>query len=484
MNTKNISLLGLGLFAAVALASCDNIEESLSQPITNPQEPIFNSANITYNAVAAINASNPEAGDVQVATYSAEGLPEGFTVEGTLELSPDADFSKMIETPLTSDGSALYANVADIAAQYTDNFTKSPEVVTLYGRTILTAVNGTDKVRLGTIDTYFGEGSYSFTPAAPSEVIAPAYYVVMGDGSAWDLAGGVKMNHNGANQYDDPNFSVVIKDASSVGDKWVILSEDSYNSAKTAGAISGVEYLAPVYDHTDSGVVYGDLEKNGSLSALPSIAVPCEVAINMQKKSFTTKAAVENYFATGNGWSNWSEHWMPLFTTNYSDYYGFLNLGTEFKFAPVAGWNGDFGAASAPTESENNGLFNYNGVCHDSGDNIKIGHEGLYFAYLNGVTWEYNLQMIKSWGLIGDFNGWGGDIEMTPSADLYTWTAELTVDAGQGWKFRANGDWAINLGGQPDALWTNGDNISLEAGTYTITLDLTTYPAKYTAVKK
>lgn len=488
MNTKNISFLGLGLFAAVALAACDNIEESLSQPITNPQEPIFNSATITYNAVATINASNPT-GEAQVATYTAEGLPEGFTVGGTLELTPvEGDFSKIIEAPLTNDGSALYVNLADIAAQYTDNFTKSPEVVTLYGRTILTAANGTDKVRLGTIDTYYGVGSYTFTPAAPAEVIAPAYYIVMGDGSSWDFAGAVKMNHEGANQYDQPKFSVVISNASSAGDKWVALSEDSYNSAKGSNSLAGIEYLRPVYDRTEAGVNYGDLEKENSgsfnASSLPSLTTPSEVEINMQNKTYTAKAAVENYFVTGDGWAGWGAHWMPLFTTNYADYYGFLNLGNEFKLAPQAGWGGDFGSSDALNESDNSGVFNYSGTLNRESDNIKIGHAGFYFAFMNAVTWEFSLQGINSWGLIGDFNGWGGDINMTPSDDFYTWTAELTVEEGQGWKFRANSDWAINLGGQPDALWTNGDNITLAAGTYTITLDLSTYPAKYTAVKK
>lgn len=488
MNTKNISWLGLGLFAVVALASCDKIEDSLAQPITNPQEPIFNSATITYNAVSAINASNPEAGEVQVATYTAEGLPEGFTVGGTLELSPYEDFSKMIEAPLSSDGTALYADVATIAAQYTDNFTKSPEVVNLYGRTILTASKGTDKVRLGSLDTFYGVGQYSFTPAAPSEVIAPVYYIVMGDGSAWDFNGAVEMEHGGANQYDDPNFGVVVKELPAAGDKWIVMSDESYAKAKGAGSLAGVEYLVPVYDRTDAGTNYGALEKESSgqlnASALPSLAVPSLVAINAQKKTYTTMIAVEAYYATGDGWASWGGHWMPLTTTNYSDYYGFLNLGTEFKFAPQAGWGGDFGAATAPEATENNGVYTYTGVCHDAGDNIKIGTPGLYFAFLNGVTWDYNLQQIVSWGIIGDFNGWGGDVEMTPSDDLYTWTAELTVEDGQGWKFRANGDWAINLGGKPDELWNNGDNISLEAGTYTITLDLTTYPSTFTAVKK
>lgn len=487
MNTKNISLLGLGLFAAVALASCDNIEESLSKPITNPQLPIFESSTVVYTPESAINASDPAAGEVKVASCSATDLPEGFTIGGILQLSKDADFSTFIESLLVNKDNDLYADLSTLAAQYTATYTKFPETVSLYGRTILTASNaaGTESVRLGSTETYYGVQSYTFTPAAPAEIIAPAYYVVMGDGTNWDFAGAYKMNHNGANQYDDPNFSVVIKEASTTGDMWIIMSEDAHKSAKADGSLTGVEYLAPVYYKTDAGVNYGELVMNGSLNNLPTVTIPCEVAINMEKKTYTTKAAVEHYYVTGDGWANWgSAHWMPLFTTNFADYYGFLNLGNQFKFSPQAGWGGDFGAANAPTESEDNGVFSYSGVCHDSGDNIVIGQSGLYFAFLNGVTWDYNLQQIKSWGLIGDFNSWGGDIEMTPSEDLYIWTAELTVADGQGWKFRANAAWAINLGGQPDALWSNGDNITLPAGTYTITLDLTTYPATFTAVKK
>ncbi|MDE6379088.1 MAG: hypothetical protein K2L11_01340 [Muribaculaceae bacterium] len=479
MNTKNISWLGLGLFAAVALASCDNIEDSLSQPITNPQEPIYNSATIVYNAVSAINASNPE-GEVQVATYTAEGLPEGYALGGTLELSPYEDFSKMISAPLTVSDGALYASLADIAAQYTDGFTKNPAVVTLYGRTILTAANGTDKVRLGTLDTFYGVGTYTFTPAAPDHEIAPAYYVVMGDGSNWDYTDAIKMDHQGANQYDDPVFTVVVRSVSSVGDKWILLSEEGLDKAKASG-LSGVEALVPVADGDG-----GDFEKvtTGSFTGLTAIGAPCEITFNAQRMTYSSKAAVETYYATGDGWSNWSTHWMPLSTTNYTEYYGFLNLDSAFKFAPQAAWGGDFGSSDPLDESENGGVFNYSGVLNRASDNITIAHPGLYWACLNAATWELSLQGIASWGLIGDFNGWGGDIEMTPSEDLFTWTAELTVEAGQGWKFRANSDWAINLGGQPDALWNNGDNITLDAGTYTITLDLTTYPAKYTAVKK
>lgn len=150
MNTKNISLLGLGLFAAVALASCDHIEESLAKPITNPQEPMFSASSVDYKAFPYIDASDPELGDIEVAYCTAQDIPAGYYITGTLELSPLADFSKAISVPLSIQGNRLLANVGDIAAQYTELFTKNPETVDLYGRTSLSLSNGSDKVHIGT----------------------------------------------------------------------------------------------------------------------------------------------------------------------------------------------------------------------------------------------------------------------------------------------------------------------------------------------
>lgn len=489
MNTKNISLLGLGLLAAAALASCDHVEESLAKPITNPQEPIFDAASVEYKAFPYIDASDPQVGEVEVAYCVAPTLPAGFTLSGTLELSATEDFSKKIEVPLTYRDHHMYANVGDIAAQYTELYTKNPATVDLYSRTILTAANGTDVVRIGSIDTYFGDEPYAYTPVLPSKLIPANFYLMMGDGSDWDYAHALKMNHAGSNQYDDPNFSIVVKEGVSAGDKWIIVPAETIYKLRAGAPLAGNDYYLPVFDRVDSGTSYGDLDEqtSGDIDAamLPSISIPCEIDINAQNLTYSAKAAVENYYATGNGWSNWGEHWMPLSTTNYSDYNGFLNLDTEFKFAPQEGWGGDFGTSAAVTETENNGVFSYSATLDRASDNIKIGHAGLYWAYLNATTWEMSLTETKTWGMTGDFNGWGSDVAMTPSADLYIWTGELTVEAGQGWKFRANSDWGVNLGGQADALWNNGDNIVLpEAGTYTITLDLTTYPATYTAVKK
>ncbi|MDE5595130.1 MAG: hypothetical protein K2I89_06120, partial [Muribaculaceae bacterium] len=67
---------------------------------------------------------------------------------------------------------------------------------------------------------------------------------------------------------------------------------------------------------------------------------------------------------------------------------------------------------------------------------------------------------------------------------VYTLTADL--NAGDEWKFRANGNWTVSLGGALDKLSSfNGENLKCEeTGTYEITLDLSTLPWTATLVKK
>lgn len=487
MNTKSISFFGLGLLAAAALSSCDHIEEATGKPVVNPQEPIFTDANVEYVALPYIDASVEDMGEEQVAFVNVEGLPAGFSVYGILELSNTEDFKKVIEVPLTTKGKYMYVSVSDVAAQYSDKFTLNPDPVDLFGRTRLYASSGTDAVRLGDPGTYFGEMTYIFTPVPAAEAIAASYYIIMGNGTEWDYRNAVKLEHSDKNQYDDPNFTAVIKEVPELGSKWIVMSDNEFWPVRyEEKTLAESVYYTPVYDRTADGKTYGDLEKNGPLDAnmLPSIDAPCLMSINMRTKGYDSAAALEAYYVTGEGWSGWGTHWMELTTENYSDYRGFLNLGSQFKFAPQAGWGGDFGG-SAPEENVKDGVYSYIGTCHDTGDNISINHAGLYFCQLNATKWTYTLQGINSWGLIGDFNSRGGDVVMTPSPDLYKWTAELTVSEGQGWKFRANGDWSFNLGGTSKNLVNGGDNIVLpEGGTYKITLDLRTYPAKFTAVRK
>ena len=62
---------------------------------------------------------------------------------------------------------------------------------------------------------------------------------------------------------------------------------------------------------------------------------------------------------------------------------------------------------------------------------------------------------------------------MTYNAADATWTVTTDLIAGK-FKFRANNDWAINLGGDINNLTQNGSDIVVEeAGNYTITVYMT-----------
>lgn len=109
---------------------------------------------------------------------------------------------------------------------------------------------------------------------------------------------------------------------------------------------------------------------------------------------------------------------------------------------------------------------------------------GLYWCTANITALTYTTTPITSIGIIGDAtaNGWNGDTAMTPSADFLTWTVTTTLGEGE-LKFRANNDWAINLGGSFDNLVPDGANLRAgKTGEVTIVLDLSTLP--YTATVK
>ncbi|GET20611.1 SusE domain-containing protein [Prolixibacter denitrificans] len=93
-------------------------------------------------------------------------------------------------------------------------------------------------------------------------------------------------------------------------------------------------------------------------------------------------------------------------------------------------------------------------------------------ADVNALTYKLDPYMI---GLVGSAtpNGWDApDQKMDYDAKTGTWN--ITIDLVDGdIKFRLNDGWAWNLGGTPDNLVHNGDNIAVTAGNYTISLTIT-----------
>jgi hypothetical protein len=115
------------------------------------------------------------------------------------------------------------------------------------------------------------------------------------------------------------------------------------------------------------------------------------------------------------------------------------------------------------------------------GDNFTSPGAGAHYVTIStadeGETWTATTTPM-GWGLIGEGSpamSWDDGTDVTLEAQgnvggvsTYTATGDFTTS---GWKFRAAGQWAHNIGGDLTFLTTDGDNIELgAAGNYTVTL--------------
>ncbi len=144
----------------------------------------------------------------------------------------------------------------------------------------------------------------------------------------------------------------------------------------------------------------------------------------------------------------------------------------EFKFR-AHDWAYNYGAPAGS-----------NLLVHD-GPNIAISVAADYYFILDLSTPHNYTYSANRWGLIGSATpgGWSSDQDMT--WDAVNGCMSVTVDLVVGEiKFRANDDWAVNLGGDVNNLTAGGANIPIvEAGSYTIKLFLVGDAGTCTIVK-
>ena len=138
---------------------------------------------------------------------------------------------------------------------------------------------------------------------------------------------------------------------------------------------------------------------------------------------------------------------------------------TDFKWRKDGGWDENYG-----------GVFVELGQPFEAvagGDNIKIG-AGFWKVVLDTNNLTITISNGQVWSLIGDFNEWGGDVDMTLTDGK--WVSPVTKISG-GFKLRENHGWDNNRGGvmvalgQPFDAVAGGDNISVEEGNYIVTYD-------------
>ena len=154
--------------------------------------------------------------------------------------------------------------------------------------------------------------------------------------------------------------------------------------------------------------------------------------------------------------------------------YLYFDAGTEFKFTDGPSWDTNWGDTGA------------DGTLDPNGDNILAADAGVYKLNVDLNTLTYTSEK-TDWGVIGSATsgGWDADQDMTYDASSGSLKVTLDLVAGE-IKFRANDDWAINLGDFDGnkSLEYGGDNIAIaEAGNYTIELIINVAEYTYNITK-
>lgn len=298
--------------------------------------------------------------------------------------------------------------------------------------------------------------------------IADSYYLVGGPNdwkqSAVDKV--MKFSHSDKSVFDDPVFTVTFP-AAAEGDTWFAFGDD-----EACEAIAGDTWNKLFGTKGGSQDLSGSFDRRFNLDGDHSFCVPAGSAkfirfeVNMMDYTYTITPLNfgEYYYEIGNevGWSTS----RPLYGANSDGkYQGYYWLDGEYKFKPNAdNWDNDLEFVSGDAMGGS--------LTDGGGPNCPDPGAGFYQINLDVAAMSYSLLKIESISMIGGFNGWGDDLEMTFNKDEGCW--EVTTDAVSGeFKFRANHDWGINWGGDTNNLTQDGANLNIEAGTYKFQLYIT-----------
>lgn len=446
--------IGMALLASFTACTDDYTDWADPQSTAQPDAVTFGDGSVS--AVSLIDFANiaDDQTTVKVCNLQAPS-------------SSDASYTASYKINLGNNVYDLDANgnmsVADLKDYLESTYGKAPTERNITATVEMWLSNGTTTVKTAT------SSAFSVTAVLVAPFISESYYVVGGalDWAASAASKEQKFTHSDQNVYDDPEFTIVI-DAATSGETWfaiggveacnaVVNGDWTQLLGTTAGngenGLSGT--LAPRTELSDDGsfCIKGDYSK-------------IRITINMMEYTYTIEPLSFNeYFYEIGGESIWTISNVLYGGDFDGKYQGYYYLDSEFKFKPNEGdWSNDL-------EWVSDGKLSTNGS-----SNIPAPEAGFYQINLDAAAMTYNLVKVENISIIGNFNGWTGDVDMTYNKAEGCWEGTATVDTN-GLKFRLNHDWAISWGGKSSG--TDYDNLTYNEGKNIIVPENGTYNFKF-----
>ena len=440
----------LGMTLLMSMVSCTEDFTDWANPQTNPEEEAVSFGDGSVTPVDVINLADVKTEKVKVASIVAP-TSSNAAYKPSFKINFDGQ-----TFDIDAEGNMA---TADLVNYVVEKFGKRPSERDIDATLDAWVNNGSTAIKMATSEKF----QVKAIPEAP--FIDEGYYLV-GDmfttekTNGWTIEAAKAFNHSGNDVYEDPVFTVSFE-TTKADQYWKIIPKKNIDS----GDIWAAGVVGPKVDGDDS--MTGALTNGDAKAGKIAKAGKYKLTINMMDYSYTIEEVNYDPFiyfiGSTDGWKS-SDQKLALVDEAKGVYTGYVYVadpngaGLQFKFQRVAGsWANEINAGAFVT---------FGGAATNENGNIGVNAgEGVYYFDVNLSEGTITATKVETMGIIGGFNSWGGDAVMTWNADEYCFEAKNVGVTADGWKFRINGGWDINLGGSLDNLTAGGANLSVAGNT-------------------
>ena len=449
----------LGMTLLMSMVSCTEDYTDWGNPQSNPKEEAVSFGNGSVTPVDVINLADVKTEKVKVASIVA---PTSSNAAYTPNYKINFDGQSF---DIDADGNMA---TAELTSYIVDKWGKRPTERDIDATLDAWVSNGSTAVKMTTSATF----QVKAIPEAP--VIEDGYYLVgdmfnveaVGDAPAVDgwktVSAKQAFKHSDKDVYDDPIFTITFE-TTKADQYWKIIPKANVDAGNTDASAAGV--VGPKVDGEDS--MTGSLTNGDAKTGKIAKAGKYKLTLNMMDYTYTFEEVKYDPFiyfiGATDGWKN-SDQKLALVDEAKGVYTGYVYVadpngaGLQFKFQRVAGsWDNEINAGT---------FVSFGGAATNENGNIGVNAgEGVYYFDVNLGEGTIKATKVETMGIMGQFNGWSSDAVMTWNAEEYCFEATKVGVTADGWKFRVNGGWDINLGGSLNNLTAGGDNITVAGNT-------------------
>ena len=435
----------------MSMVSCTEDYTDWGTPQSNPQEEAVSFGKGSVTPVDVINLADVKTEKVKVASIVAPTSSNAsYTPTYKINIGGRA-------FDIDAEGNMAKA---DLVNYIVDKFGKRPTERDIDATLDAWVSNGATAVKMATSETF----QVKAIPEAP--VIEEGYYLVgdmftTDDVDGWTKEVAKAFNHSDKDVYEDPVFTVSFE-TTKADQYWKIIPKKNIDADDLWAA--GV--VGPKVDGDDS--MTGALTNGDAKAGKIAKAGKYKLTINMMDYTYTIEEVNYDPFiyfiGSTDGWKS-SDQKLALVDEAKGVYTGYVYVadpngaGLQFKFQRVAGsWDNQINASTFNTFSD--------AATPNENGNIGVNAgEGVYYFDVNLGEGTIKATKVETMGITGQFNGWNSDAVMTWNAEEYCFEATNVGVTADGWKFRVNSGWDIDLGGSLNNLTAGGANITVVGNT-------------------